>query len=171
MSDPLRTATTDHAARVNRLRGELDSLPTPEGEYPDEGAARLACGEAIDGLAEGNYGVGSVLVDPAGEVAARGHNQVFVPHFRSDRHSEMVALDAFEAAHPEIVDMSGYILHVSIEPCPMCLARLIIAGIGTVKYVTADEGGGMIRHLSAMPVNFRKLAHAQQFSPSACYPA
>ena len=61
MSDPLRTATTDPAARVNKLRGELDSLPTPEAEYPDEGAARLACGEAIDGLTEGNYGVGSVL--------------------------------------------------------------------------------------------------------------
>ena len=126
--------------------------------------------EAINALAEGNYGVGCLLVNPSGVVVSRGHNEAFSPRFCSDGHAEMVVLSRFEASHPDVRDMSGYVVHVSLEPCPMCLSRFIISGIGTVKFVASDLGGGMTEHLDALPENFRRLAKAQSFGPASCSP-
>ena len=41
--------------------------------------------------------------------------------------------------------MSGYNQYSSIEPCPMCVARLIATGVGTVKFVAPDASGGMVQ--------------------------
>ena len=60
----------------------------------------MACAEALAAARAGNYGVGAVLVDPNGEIVERGRNAVFYPHFRSDLHAEMVAMNAFEERHP-----------------------------------------------------------------------
>jgi len=47
-------------------------------------------------VASGNFGVGCIIVDVYGNVIVQGHNEVFHPYFRSDRHAEMVVMREFE---------------------------------------------------------------------------
>src|SRR5262249_58387328 len=110
----------------------------------------------------GNYGVGAVLVDPRGEILEQGRNRVFFPNFRSDFHAEMVTMNAFEERHPEVDNMRGYTLMCSLEPCPMCLARLLIAGVQTVKFLAHDELGGMVRHRHYLPPAWQRLGQRQE---------
>lgn len=139
-------------------------------EYPDEQISLLACEEALHAVMEGNYGVGCVLLGPSGDIVLKGHNQVFYPYFRSDLHAEMVVMNIFEDSHQELTDMSGYVLHCTLEPCPMCLARLIASRIGTVKYITPDVDGGMIHQADQIPKNFLRLAKNQSFIQSKSSP-
>jgi len=123
----------------------------------------MACREALAAAQTGNYGVGAVLVDPEGKVIERGQNQVFYPDFKSDRHAEMMVMNTFEEKHPDIDNMRGYTLVCSLEPCPMCLARLLMAGVQTVKYVALDELGGMVSHMEHLPMAWKRLAERQEF--------
>ena len=114
------------------------------------------------GWSAGNYGVGALLVDPDGELVVRGQNRAFYPRFRSDQHAEMVVLNEFESRHPSQTNMRGFTLLTSLEPCPMCLGRLLIAGVETVKYVAPDDLGGMVGYLDRMPAAFRRLCARQE---------
>jgi cytosine deaminase len=114
----------------------------------------------------GNYGVGAVLIDPGGEILERGRNSVFFPHFRSDMHAEMVVMTAFEERRPAVENMRGYTLLCSLEPCPMCLARLLIAGVQTVKFLAYDDLGGMVSQRDAFPSAWRRLRQRQDFIPA-----
>lgn len=155
---------------IDSLKSRFRTLACDDAKYRDERIGRMVCAEALSALTEGNYGVGGVLADPNGQIVTRGHNQAFSPRFRSDRHCEMVIMDAFEAEHPDVVNMRGYTLFTSLEPCSMCVSRIIISGIGTVKYVAVDEGGGMARRLDALPDNFRRLVQKQTFVLAQCSP-
>jgi cytosine deaminase len=161
-------------SKLKRIQKKLESLRTNVDsrldEFPDEQISLLACEEALHAVAEGNYGVGCVLLGPSGDVVLKGHNQVFYPYFRSDLHAEMVVMNIFEDNHRDLTDMSGYVLHCTLEPCPMCLARLIASRIGTVKYVTPDVDGGMIHQADQIPKNFLRLAKNQSFAQSNSSP-
>ena len=43
----------------------------------------------------------------------------------------------------------------------MCTTRLIVAGIGTVLYVSSDSVGGMVERLDGLPPAFRKITRDQ----------
>jgi tRNA(Arg) A34 adenosine deaminase TadA len=133
------------------------------GRYADHTLGLIACREALAAVHAGNYGVGAVLLDPDGEIVIQGRNQAFYPRFRSDLHAEMVVMNAFEDLHPTSTDMRGYSLICSLEPCPMCLGRLLIAGVERVKFIARDELGGMTTHLDHLPEAFQKLRRRQQF--------
>jgi tRNA(Arg) A34 adenosine deaminase TadA len=47
--------------------------------------------------------------------------------------------------------LKDYTLVSTLEPCPMCMTRIIFSGIGTIKYVQADDVGGMVQRKGAMP--------------------
>src|SRR5262249_36951669 len=68
----------------------------PFADYADDIYAWLTCSLALEGVVTGNFGVGAILLDDRGQVVAQGHNEVFHPHFRSDRHAEMVVIDGWE---------------------------------------------------------------------------
>lgn len=139
--------------------------------FPDDRFAFLACLEAFAALKEGNFGVGAVLVDGNGEVVGRAHNQMFVPFFRSDLHGEMVLLNAFEENNRGQTHMRGYSLFSSLEPCTMCLGRLIFSGIGRIRYVAEDLGGGMAHLLPHLPPTWLNLATGrQEFALADCSP-
>ena len=129
----------------------------------DEALGIEACREALEAAQEGNYGVGAILLDPAGEIVQRGHNQAFLPRFRSDLHAEMVVMNAFEDGWPASVSMRGYTLVCSLEPCPMCMSRLLIAGVERVKFVARDDLGGMVSNIDHLPEAWQKLRRRQQF--------
>ena len=106
---------------------------------------------AVRAASRGNFGVGAVLLDGDGAVVALGENQVFFPRFRSDAHAEMIAMDAFEAQYHQPRGLGKYVMLTSLESCPMCFARLITAGIGSIVHVSDDLSGGMIDLRSTFP--------------------
>ncbi len=128
----------------------------------------IALQEAIAATKEGNFGVGAVLVHKNGEIIQRGHNHVFEPYFRSDLHAEMTVMTKFEEGFKDIKDMKEFILFSSLEPCPMCLTRLIISGVKKVYYAAIDKNGGMVQRLEDMPPEWRKLARRQEFALAQC---
>ena len=136
--------------------------------YADGRYVWLACVLALKAVHTENFGVGCIFIDRDGNIVAWGHNEVFNPHFRSDRHAEMVVMDSFEDTDQGITSMEGYTLYTSLESCPMCLARLITSGINTVLYAAPDEGGGMVHKVNDLPPVWVELAGGRFFGQAKC---
>lgn len=143
------------------LEASLASVGAERTPHQDQPLGLVVCREAFAAARRGNYGVGAVLVDPHGHVVAQGQNAVFYPHFRSDLHAEMVVMNAFEERQAEVDTMRGYTLLCSLEPCPMCLARLLTAGVPTVKFLAYDALGGMVSHRHHFPLAWQRLGQRQ----------
>lgn len=131
--------------------------------HRDQPLGIAACAEALAAARTGNCGVGALLVAPTGEIVAQGRNTVFFPHVRSDLHAEMVVMNAFEERNRSVENMRGYTLISSLEPCPMCLARLLVAGVQTVKFLAYDELAGMIKQRHSFPTAWQRLWERQEF--------
>ncbi len=145
------------------LEDRLGELCAGRTDHEDQEFGLLVCREALGAAARGNYGVGALLIDPEGAVVELGQNEAFYPRFRSDRHAEMVVLSAFEARCSEVDSMRGYTLVSSLEPCPMCIARLLITGVETVKFLALDELGGMATRLHQLPTAWERLGERVGF--------
>jgi tRNA(adenine34) deaminase len=90
---------------------------------------RLALEEAARGGAEGNHAVGSVVTrDEA--VTARGRN-LEASTLDPTAHAETVALRQ-AAQELRRLDLSGYTLYTTAEPCPMCLGAMMASGVTTL---------------------------------------
>lgn len=150
---------------LKKLEERVESL-TPE--YPDDTFVLATLEEAIAAAKEGNFGVGAVLVNTDGEIIQRGHNHVFNPHFRSDLHAEMDVMTKFEERFRNVKSLKGYTLYTSLEPCPMCLTRLITSGVSRVYHAAPDKDSGM-RLQNLTPV-WVQLAGEQEFAPARCSP-
>jgi tRNA(adenine34) deaminase len=133
----------------------------PSEQLRHEWAAVRACRLAAMAVERGTYGVGAVLLDERGEILLEGHNEVHVGAFRSDLHAEMVVLNRFESGVWSREIAKRCTLVTSLEPCPMCTTRLIVAGIGTVLYVSSDAVGGMVERMDVLPPAFRKITREQ----------
>lgn len=129
----------------------------------------FACVLALKAVSEGNAGIGCVLVAGDGAVVAYGHNQVFHPYFRSDLHGEMVTMDAFEDKRLDVAPRE-LTLYSSLEPCPMCMVRLVTAGIGRVLYIARDESWGMTEERHKLPPIWKDLAEGKVFAGAECSP-
>jgi tRNA(Arg) A34 adenosine deaminase TadA len=151
---------------IEDLEARFATVSAERTHHRDQHLGILACTEALAAARTGNYGVGAVLVDPKGEIIEQGRNTVFFPHFRSDLHAEMVVMNAFEERHPTVDNMRGYTLMVSLEPCPMCLARLLVAGVQTVKFLVYDELAGMVKQRHHFPTAWNRLRQRQEFIQS-----
>ena len=148
---------------IEDLEARFVTVSAERTHHRDQHLGIVACTEALAAAKTGNYGVGAVLVDPKGEIVEQGRNTVFFPHFRSDLHAEMVVMNAFEERHPTADNMRGYTLMVSLEPCPMCLARLLVAGVQTVKFLAYDELAGMVNQRHHFPTAWNRLWQRQEF--------
>jgi tRNA(adenine34) deaminase len=153
---------------LDELKARIDKL-VPDKSYPHDAFVIVTLQEAIEAALEGNFGVGAVLVNGK-KIVQRGHNRVFSPHFRSDMHAEMDVMTKFEEKHRNVERMGGYTLFSSLEPCPMCLGRLITSGIGKVYYAAIDQEGGMANRLDYMPPEWKELAERQEFVLAECSP-
>jgi tRNA(adenine34) deaminase len=130
----------------------------------------IALDEALAAAADGNFGVGACLVDPAGRVVARGHNHVFHPYPRSDLHAEMDTMTRFEEEVRAPISLHDYTLFTSLEPCPMCLTRLITAGVGHVYHAAPDIESGMVYKLKDLTPVWVELARRQEFAEADASP-
>ena len=150
-------------------REQLDNYQ-PDPSQADDAYALACCRLAFKAADEGNVGVGAILVNPDGTVEIEAHNTIFSEGFRSDLHAEMVVMNEFESNHRERVDLRKYTLVTSLEPCVMCLARLVLAGVGRVLYVAEDNDGGMTRTLTNLPPIFQEFIdkQGQTFTQADC---
>lgn len=158
---------TDLQESLAKLMAKIEALG-PNPAYPDDPYAMIALEEAATAAWEGNAGVGAVLVDEAGNIAMRDHNRMFAPYFRSDYHAEMVLLTAYEEQHHNQT-LKGYTLYSSLEPCEMCLIRIINSGLSQTYYVAQDEGKGGITARALAP-HWQNLARQQGFGLARCSP-
>lgn len=142
------------------LQDTLNSYQIDEA-HQDDRLGHRCCELAMAALENECYGIGALLFDGRGRILAEGRNTVFQDGFHSDRHAEMVLLNLFEERFPSYGDRGGLTLLVSLEPCPMCLTRLLLAGIGRVLYLAEDRDGGMVHRLAKMPAVWRNLARLQ----------
>ncbi|MDO6562207.1 nucleoside deaminase [Amphritea sp. 1_MG-2023] len=150
-----------HDAAIAALIDRLQRLQ-PDPGYRDDQQAIFCCRLALDALEQGSYGVAAILIDPQGRRVAQSENRVFSQAgYHSSAHAEMLLIDQLEAGlvpyQPEALT-----LLVTLEPCPMCLARLLLSGIGSVRYIAADHAGGMLTHADKLPPAWRNLMQLQQ---------
>jgi cytosine deaminase len=85
-------------------------------------------------------------------------------------HAEMDVMTKFEERYKKVERMDGYTLFSSLEPCPMCLGRLITSGVREVYYAAIDQDGGMANRLAYMPSEWREMAERQDFRLADCSP-
>jgi tRNA(Arg) A34 adenosine deaminase TadA len=172
--DQIRRRGDDHLNDIKQDSGEIGVFKARLSQYQfktDSGTdpfSWLTCILALKAVYKGNLGIGCVLVDENSQVVTEGHNQVFKPYFRSDRHAEMVVMDEFEDTHKDVTCLNGYTLYTSLESCPMCFTRLIISGINTVYHIAPDECGGMVHQMKTMPKVWIGLAEGKTFKQAAC---
>ena len=98
-------------------------------------AVRRALELAHEAAAHGDRPFGAVLLDAAGTPIAEGRNRVAsTGDIRA--HAE---LDAIAAAHTAGLDdgVAGGTVVASGEPCPMCAAGIVWAGIARIVFAAA----------------------------------
>lgn len=131
--------------------------------YKDDPFAWLSCVLALKAASQGNFGVGSIIVDDSGMVLSFGHNQMFKPYFRSDLHAEMVAINDFEDNSYSAGNRLSGSLYTSLESCPMCLTRFINSGLQNLYYVVKDDQNCICRdgdnYLSGIWIDIAKRKH------------
>ena len=127
----------------------------------------LTCVLALQSVTLGNFGVGCIITDNNNTLLSYGNNRVFYPLFRSDYHAEMVALNHFESfVKPPVV--SGYKLFTSLEPCPMCLARILTSGIPEVYFAADDIEGGMVHLKEVLPKAWAEMMANRHIAKTNC---
>ncbi|MBL1377147.1 nucleoside deaminase [Zobellella iuensis] len=143
----------------------MEQLARLNAETADDGPALGLLAEALAAGARGDYPVAAWLMDASGRVWASGQNRVFSDGFCSAAHAEMQALDTFErlSVRPAATGLS---LWVSLEPCPMCLARALYAGVGEIVYLVEDEAGGMVHRRDQLPPALLELVRRVRCRPA-----
>ena len=102
---------------------------------------RHALTEADKAAAAGEFPVGCVLVHRHQVVVAGFRQASRADHRNELDHAEMVALRRLNRMAPKIAP-EHLTLYSTMEPCLMCLAALMLTGIGTIVYAYEDVMGG-----------------------------
>ena len=139
-----------------------------DNEYQDDKYIWLTNVLALKAVDSGNFGVGCILVDSSDNIIVEGHNEVFNPYFRSDRHAEMVVMDKFEDMNRNFTYLQDYTLYTSLESCPMCLVRLITSGVHKILHAAPDIEGGMVHESKNLPQFWSDLGEGKIFSQALC---
>lgn len=111
-----------------------------------------ALNEALKGLQEGEVPVGAVLVDQAGKIVTRAHNQPIGRHDPT-AHAEILALRAAGPVYGNY-RIQGATLVVTVEPCPMCMGAALHARISRIAFGAFDPkwgAAGSLYDLAADP--------------------
>jgi tRNA(adenine34) deaminase len=121
-----------------------------------EEAMRLALLEA--GLAAGHLDVpvGAVVVDAAGTVVGRGHNQRELTQDPT-AHAELLAIRAAAATVGEW-RLTGCTLVVTLEPCAMCAGAVVLSRLERLVFGAYDAKAGAVGSLWDV-VRDRRLNH------------
>jgi tRNA(adenine34) deaminase len=104
-----------------------------------EAFMREALREAEKALGKGEVPVGAVVA-LNGEIISRGHNQRETKR-DATAHAEIIAL---REAGEKLCNwrLSGTLLYVTLEPCPMCAGAMLQSRIDRVVYGADDPKAG-----------------------------
>ena len=149
-------------------------------EYKDDVYGLLVVKQALVSLKNGSGGIGACLVnEKTGKVVATGRNRQYSPYFRSDLHGEMDLLTRWEDwlrkkggkdSDNDPRKCENLVLISSMEPCPMCLTRIINSGIKKMYYLAEDSEGGMVTRMDSLPPFWKKFAEGREFRLAECSP-
>jgi tRNA(adenine34) deaminase len=103
---------------------------------------RSALAEAHKAFKEREVPVGALIVDEGGAILGRGYNRVEKLRDAS-AHAEIIALGAASSSRNDW-RLTGCTVYVTLEPCLMCLAALVLARVQTIVYGCADARAGAI---------------------------
>ena len=105
--------------------------------------------EATKGFGEGEVPVGAVVVDSAGAIVARAHNQ---PISLNDpcAHAEILALRQAGIFYKNY-RVEGVTLVVTMEPCLMCIGAAVHARVARLVFGAPDPKGGAAGSLYNVP--------------------
>jgi len=154
---------------LENLKNRLSEY-VPDPKYKHDSFIILCLQQAFIAAEEGNFGVGAILVDNSEGSILHARNKVFHPYFRTDRHAEMEVITEFEMSSKGAVVPASHTLFSSLEPCPMCLTRILISGVGTTFYAAANEAGGMGGLLGHLPHTLQRYAEQKVIGPADCSP-
>jgi len=118
--------------------------------------------EAAKGFDEGEVPVGAVVVDQAGSVVARAHNQPISLNDPS-AHAEILALRQAGFFYKNY-RIEGATLVVTIEPCLMCIGAAVHARIARLVFGAFDPKSGAAGSLYNVPEDLR-LNHRIEVVP------
>ena len=113
----------------------------------------LALNEAGAAYDRGEFPVGCVVVQD-GRVVAAGSRKGTAPGVKRASELDHAEMRALRCLEEEIDDFSPSraVLYCTMEPCLMCFAAIVLAGIKTVVYAYEDVmGGGTSCDFSVMP--------------------
>jgi tRNA(adenine34) deaminase len=121
-----------------------------------DAAMRLALDEAARTAGSGDVPVGAVVLDPAGEVVAVGHNERELTGDPTG-HAEVLALRRASVALGSW-RLSGCTLVVTLEPCTMCAGAVVLSRVERLVYGAVDPKAGAVGSLWDV-VRDRRLNH------------
>jgi tRNA(adenine34) deaminase len=61
-------------------------------------------------------------------------------------------------------------LYTTLEPCPMCLSRILTSGIPNVRYSAPNPSGGMVYLMDNLPPVWKEIAKGDTFTVANCSP-
>jgi tRNA(adenine34) deaminase len=117
---------------------------------------RVCVEQAWQAYCSGSVPIGAVITNETGEILSVGRNRIFDQAPESEKqisgvplaHAELNALLALDYAE---VDPHLCILYSIVEPCPLCIGAICMAGIKNVHYAARDTWSGSTNLLEATP--------------------
>ena len=106
---------------------------------------RLALDEARAAAEHGDVPVGAIILDPAGHILARAHNERELDGDPT-AHAEVLAIRRAAQALGQW-RLTDCTLVVTLEPCTMCAGALVSSRIGHVVFGAFDDKAGAVSSL------------------------
>ena len=106
-------------------------------EPTDQELLARAVGLALDNVADGQLPFGALVVDAEGSVVATGVNTALRDHDPT-AHAELAAVRA-ACRRLGTLQVAGATLVSSCEPCAMCHAAALVAGVTRIVYAAPKE--------------------------------
>ena len=103
--------------------------------------------------------VGAVIVDDAGQIIAKAHNET-IARCDPSAHAEMLVLRR-AAIKMENYRLLGTTLYVTVEPCVMCMGAAIHARVTKIVYGAPDPKWGACGSLYDFPRDKRFNHHPE----------
>lgn len=111
---------------------------------------------AWESYCEGSIPIAAVVTDPRGHILSRGRNRVM-----EERSVETLQISGGPLAHAELnallaldwgrLDIRSCDLFSLVEPCPLCIGAICMAGVKVVRYAARDAWSGGTDLLEASP--------------------
>ncbi len=117
---------------------------------------RVCVEQAWEAYCSGSVPIGAVITNETGEILSVGRNRIFDQASEGEKqvcgvplaHAELNALLDLDYGE---VDPHLCTLYSIVEPCPLCIGAICMAGIKNVHYAARDTWAGSTNLLEATP--------------------